>query len=465
LLGLVNELTNEQIDNISNGGNTEQSQLPNINVTVSDNPSPGCLFLSNIVFNVNIPNQNHILILENDATPVFARQMPQRIFDFNKQPNGNLTYFDQAKGKYFEMNPSYNVIDSYYTGNGYLTDLHELRVLPNGNALLMSYDKQIIDMSQYVPGGNTSAEVTGLIIQEIDDNKDVVFQWRSWDHFLITDATHENLLAGDIDYVHGNAIEMDTDGNILISSRHMDEITKINKSDGTIIWRLGGKHNQFTFTNDPVKFSYQHGIRRLTNGNLLLFDNGNYHTPSPYSRAVEYSMNESNHEVTIVWQYRNTPDYYGFAMGFAQRLSNGNTLISWGSTNPTLTEVRPNGSKALQMTFDPNVFSYRVFKYDWNMVSIDPEPAGIPKSFSLSQNYPNPFNPNTKISFSIPAASDVSLVIYDAIGRVIETITKGTYAAGKYSVDFNASKLTSGIYFYRITAGDYNETKKMILVK
>jgi len=55
----------------------------------------------------------------------------------------------------------------------------------------------------------------------------LIFQWRSWDHFQITDATHENLLASNIDYVHGNAIEIDTDSNIIISSRHMDEITKL----------------------------------------------------------------------------------------------------------------------------------------------------------------------------------------------------------------------------------------------
>ena len=88
------------------------------------------------------------------------------------------------------------------------------RVLNNGHALLMSYDKQPVNMSLIVPGGHPNAMVTGLIIQEIDENKNVVFQWRSWDHYLITDAVDVNLTFSTIDYCHGNAIELDNDGNL-----------------------------------------------------------------------------------------------------------------------------------------------------------------------------------------------------------------------------------------------------------
>ena len=79
--------------------------------------------------------------------------------------------------------------------------------------------------------------VVGLIIEEQDENKNVVFQWRSWDHFKITDATYDiDLTDSVVDYVHGNAIEVDDDGNLLISSRHMDEVTKIDRQTGEIIW-------------------------------------------------------------------------------------------------------------------------------------------------------------------------------------------------------------------------------------
>jgi len=91
-------------------------------------------------------------------------------------------------------------------------------------------------------------------------------------------------------------ISYDNDGNLLISSRHLDEITKINRTTGSIIWRLGGKNNQFAFPNDSLGFSHQHAIRRIGNENILLFDNGNFRgisgsqpdtTAEFYSRAVE----------------------------------------------------------------------------------------------------------------------------------------------------------------------------------
>src|SRR5204863_4868205 len=136
----------------------------------------------------------------------------------------------------------------------------------------LSYDPEPVDMSKIVPGGDPNAIVTGLIVQEVDNDGAVYFQWRSWDHFQITDATHEDLTAHNIDYVHGNAIEYDNDGNLLISSRHMDEITKIDISNGDIIWRMGGRNNQFTFIGDPTGFSHQHAIRRIANGHVTLFD-------------------------------------------------------------------------------------------------------------------------------------------------------------------------------------------------
>lgn len=89
----------------------------------------------------------------------------------------------------------------------------------------------------------------------------------------------------------------------------------------------------------------------------------------------------------------------------------------------------------------------------------------IPVSYNLSQNYPNPFNPVTNIQFSIPKESFVSLRIYNSVGQLVETYTEGFINAGRYNADFDGSNLTSGIYFYTLTAGDYKETKKMMLIK
>jgi hypothetical protein len=89
----------------------------------------------------------------------------------------------------------------------------------------------------------------------------------------------------------------------------------------------------------------------------------------------------------------------------------------------------------------------------------------LPYTFSLSQNYPNPFNPATTISFFLPSSQLVTLKVYDPDGREVETLVSGRIAAGSYEISFDGSKLTSGIYLYRLQAGEYVETKKMILVK
>ncbi|MDF1611795.1 T9SS type A sorting domain-containing protein [Stygiobacter electus] len=89
----------------------------------------------------------------------------------------------------------------------------------------------------------------------------------------------------------------------------------------------------------------------------------------------------------------------------------------------------------------------------------------FPTNYNLFQNYPNPFNPTTKIKYSIPNSEKVLLKVYDVLGREVETLLNEYENAGTYEIEFNGSNLTSGIYFYKITSGNYSETRKMILLR
>jgi len=100
-----------------------------------------------------------------------------------------------------------------------------------------------------------------------------------------------------------------------------------------------------------------------------------------------------------------------------------------------------------------------------NFVGIENISSEIPNGFSLEQNYPNPFNPVTNINFSIPKSGFVKLVVYDIMGKIAAELVNGNYSAGTYKVDFDASQLSSGTYFYKITAGEFTSVKKMTLVK
>ncbi|MCX6163997.1 MAG: aryl-sulfate sulfotransferase, partial [Ignavibacteriae bacterium] len=266
---------------------------------------------------------------------------------------------------------------------------------------------------------------------------------------------------------HGNSIAVDTDNNIIISSRHMDEITKINTSTGNIIWRLGGKNNQFTFINDTIGFSHQHDARRINNGHLTLYDNGNFHTP-PRSRAIEYVLNETSNPktATLVWQYRRTPSIYASATGNVQRLPNGNTLIGWGMSNVTLTEVTPAGSIMYELYLPVTMSSYRSFRYEWSpLVGVEPVKNIAPKEFKLYQNYPNPFNPSTNIKYQISNSHFVILKVYNMLGKEVATLVNEFQQAGTYEVIFSGEQLPSGIYFNKLASGDFTDVKKMVLVK
>jgi myo-inositol-hexaphosphate 3-phosphohydrolase len=100
-----------------------------------------------------------------------------------------------------------------------------------------------------------------------------------------------------------------------------------------------------------------------------------------------------------------------------------------------------------------------------NPVGIQNISNEIPNGFSLEQNYPNPFNPVTNIIFSIPKSGMVKLVVYDIIGKQVSELVNGNYNAGSYKVDFNASVLSSGVYFYKIETNGFTDIKKMMLIK
>ncbi|MBN8585988.1 MAG: T9SS type A sorting domain-containing protein [Ignavibacteria bacterium] len=120
-------------------------------------------------------------------------------------------------------------------------------------------------------------------------------------------------------------------------------------------------------------------------------------------------------------------------------------------------------SKSRFVTIESNNLTDINFYYgDLTPVSGDPE---LPKEFSLSQNYPNPFNPKTVIQFSLPYRTMAELVIYDMMGREVSKAVNKELTAGKYEIEFDAANLSSGLYFYRLKAGEFTETKKMVILK
>ncbi|HEY5123912.1 MAG TPA: LamG-like jellyroll fold domain-containing protein, partial [Ignavibacteria bacterium] len=182
-----------------------------------------------------------------------------------------------------------------------------------------------------------------------------------------------------------------------------------------------------------IVFDQNYGLTQNSDNIITVFDdaadsalvNGKYVSFDPRIKPLN-SLNSffTAHNPQGIWKLRIT-DFY-----------NGNTgiLYGWG--------LRINNSVGIKQISNT-----------------------VPEEYKLSQNYPNPFNPTTKIQYSIPKSGLVKLVVFDILGREIEILVNEKQTAGIYEAIFNASKLSSGVYFYRLTTGNFVETKKMLMVK
>lgn len=342
------------------------NDFPTITTSVTGETAPGKIFYSTHFIN---SHGVYVIAVENDGTPYLFKRFDNAYFlaDFLPLPDGNFSVFYSFHGwKHAILNPSMDIIDAYEGAHGYDVDEHEFILLENGHALMTLQKNMHVDMSQIVPGGQNSADVEINMFQEYDTDKNVIFEWRTWDHLRMEDAVSVNLTVGYIDYVHMNSVSLDYDGHYIVSLRHLNEITKINRNTGETIWRFGGVNNEFTLSNDELGFSYQHHVRAVEGspGHYTVFDNGNTRTPN-YSRAVEYKLDTLAMTAEKVWEYRYSPDRVCPWMGVVQRLPNGNTFVDGTASDPPIlcVEVNPAGEKVFELKSFGHI-NYRAYRFD-----------------------------------------------------------------------------------------------------
>jgi hypothetical protein len=341
-------------------------------ITITDylsTPVPVDSYLFVGVEPVTTTSNGYLLILDRSGELVYYKAMPAGLYygNFQKQPNGLLTYFQgpigPGPGVYKALDSSYHDAREYRAGNGYLADNHELVVLPNEHALLIIYDVQTADMTS--AGGMPDATFTDCLVQELDGAGNVVFEWRASEHVPFGES-YENLKGTEVDPYHLNSIHVLPDGNLLLSFRHLSQVIKVDRQTGAVVWQMGGQHNQFEFVNDSQgNFSYQHDAQLLANGHLSIFDNGMQHYPQ-VSRATEYELDEANKVVTLTWQYIHPQGILGTIMGNMDRLADGRTLIGWGGLRPIASEVTADGRLVRDIEIaTPGLLVYRWYEDSW----------------------------------------------------------------------------------------------------
>lgn len=347
-----------------------QPQLPRFKVSVNDKSIRGYFLFSPVKIGASGQQSGFTdIILDHTGNLVYVKNHENGFLAGNlrQHKNGSFSYFFDKK--IFVLDSLLRATDTVFCQNGISTDTHDFLILPNGNYALLGIEHSTMNLSKYFifkkngTQGLENAMVNSGVIQELTPAKKVVFEWHSKEHYQFDDidtAYVNNLY--DIDWTHFNALEFDYDGNYLVSSKHFNEITKVNRSTGKIMWRLGGNRNEFGFINDTLKFLGQHNIRRLPNKFITLFDNGSNRGKFHPETAKEYRLDEFHKAITLIWSHVNDPSQYSKGYGSVQRQTAKNTLVSYGRSEKGMVlfnYLNNNGKVLYEVTGKDSLYTYR----------------------------------------------------------------------------------------------------------
>ncbi|NUO80908.1 aryl-sulfate sulfotransferase [candidate division KSB1 bacterium] len=287
---------------------------------------------------------------------------------------------------------------------------------------------------------------------------------------------------------------------------------------GDLLYRWGNPRAYKNGSAGDQKLSGQHDAQWIEPGlpgagNILIFNNGTTRRYSSVDEIIPPVDANGNYArvsgsafgpSATTWSYvaPNLNDFYAFNISGAQRLPNGNTLICdgphgiffevtatnelvWKYINPVVASgpmTQGDSIPSGQQGQENSVFRSPRYAADYvGLSGKDLTPGApiekysttgvsdfmnaTPEAFALQQNYPNPFNPSTLISFQLPVSSHVTLKVFDVNGREVATLVDGEMTVGRHRVPFAPSDLAGGLYFYKITAGKFSQTRKAILMK
>jgi hypothetical protein len=338
---------------------------PTLTVTTSAHPSPGYLFVASLTG----PGQRGPLLLDNAGNVVWFRPVKTVAINFRRQLyagkpvltwwEGTISKIGTGQGEGVIVDQSYRTVARVDAGNGYRADVHEFLLTPAGTALITVYNPVQRDLSSV--GGPTSGTVLDSIVQEVDVKSGrVLFEWHSLDHVPLTD-TYAPLL-DPFDYFHVNSIDVDLDGDLLVSARNTSAVYKLDRTSGRVLWRLGGRSSDFEL-GPRTFFMYQHDARGHSDGTLTLFDDGPSDS-SQQSRAIRIGLDLGAMRADLLQEYVHPSPLAASAMGNAQVLSGNGMLVGWG-TEPYVTEFGPGGEVRFDAKFDGDAWNYRAFRDAW----------------------------------------------------------------------------------------------------
>ncbi len=359
----------------------------------------GFIFLAPYAFSSDQSyGQPGALIVDNEGTPFWFRPLNSpnlmntdfRVQTYKGSPvltfwQGTLATppaYTNTPGGSSEPGSCYHIFDQTYrliktvsAKKGFISDIHEFLLTPHNTALLLSTKAVPMDLTPY--GGPKDGYVQDFAIQEIDlDTNDLIFFWDALEHIPLSDSyVSATTLTDNIwDAYHLNSIGLTNDVNdIVVSSRSMWTIYRINKPTGNILWSLGGKQSNFTIESG-AEFSWQHDARFLADNLVSMFDdNSNSSTLStPPSHGLILKLDFNAMTASVHRSYYHDPNITVASQGNTQSLKNGNKFIGWGQSQyysefaeEGNTEDTPSLNLLYEAEFPTNNYSYRAYKHEW----------------------------------------------------------------------------------------------------
>ncbi|HEY9165686.1 MAG TPA: T9SS type A sorting domain-containing protein [Candidatus Kryptonia bacterium] len=247
-----------------------------------------------------------------------------------------------------------------------------------------------------------------------------------------------------------------------------------------------GANLQYKFHASPEGLFISYGWDTLSNNRYLIFPDYDttlaavdpaiwFLAETPLSvSATNFRAVSSDGSVVLSWQTQSEINNLGFNIFRKDSQTGTSSLIAGYISNKSLQGLGTSTTGRSYFYSDGHVASGHTYEYTVESVASDGTkkdyPAiqvtvNVPKVYALYQNYPNPFNPTTTISYDLPKASHVTITLYDMLGREVTTIVDAQKDAGSYLAVFGGSRFSSGVYFYKISAGPFTQIRKMVLMK
>jgi len=346
---------------------------PNVDVLKpAHDTAPGYLFLSP---ERGVDQAGPMIIRDNGQVVWFHPSRGGRVTNFRVQRyhgRSVLTWWSALPansghtGLYVIADDRYHVFKTFAPAGGYQGDLHEFLLTPRGTAIISVYRRIPYDLSSI--GGSSHGAIWEGIVQEIDvATGRLLWHWDSIDHVGVGES-YEGLpseASKTYDYFHINSIDPLPNGNLLVSGRNTHAVYEIRKSDGAVLWRLGGKRSDFAF-GPGARFAWQHDARQHPGGLLSVFDNhAEYSSTKGHARGLLLRVDMKRHRVTLVRAYHRRSPVLATSEGNAQFLPDGHVVVGWGSA-PFVTEFSRDGRVLLDLRIGSyKTRSYRSFRFPW----------------------------------------------------------------------------------------------------